>query len=137
MPPTNVEMTKPTVTVMIPALARRVVSETSKKPRIMKVIIRIAIPMERNWRIVATWIPIRGVKSVFIRRKKIRAVNVKMKTKDIPINLSKNMGRFVCPATKSSKNKMVIAAKTTIKSMKAASFFMDENIPAKVILPVP
>ena len=47
------------------------------------------------------------------------------------------MGRLVGPATKSSKNKMVIAAKTTMKSMKAASFFKDENIPAKAILPVP
>ena len=103
----------------------------------MKVIIRIAIPMERNWSIVAIWSPIRGVKSVFIRRKKKRAVNVKTKTRDISINRSKNIGRLVGPATKSSKNKMVLAAKTTMKSMKAASFFKDENMPAKVILPVP
>ena len=78
----------------------------------------------------------RGVNSVFIRRKKKMAVNVKMKTKDMSTTRSKNMGRFVGPATKSSKNRMVLAAKITMKIMKAASFFKDENMPAKVILPV-
>ena len=47
------------------------------------------------------------------------------------------MGRFVSPATKNSKNKMVLAAKITMKIMKAVSFFKDENMLAKVILPVP
>jgi hypothetical protein len=60
-----------------------------------------------------------------------------MKTRDISINRSKNMGRLVGPATNSSKNKIVLPAKTTMKSMKAASFFKDENMPAKVIPPVP
>lgn len=45
------------------------------------------------------------------------------------------MGRLVGPATKSSKNKIVLAAKTTMKMMKAASFFSELNMPAKGILP--
>jgi hypothetical protein len=60
-----------------------------------------------------------------------------MKTRDISTNRPKNMGRLVGPATNSSKNKIVLPAKTTMKSMKAASFFKDENMPAKVIPPVP
>ena len=65
------------------------------------------------------------------------ATNVKMKTRDISTNLSRNIGRFVGPAKKRSKNKMVPAAKTMMKSMKAASFFKDENRLAKDILPLP
>lgn len=79
----------------------------------------------------------RGVKSVFIRRKKKTAVNVKMKTKDMSTNRWKKLGRFVGPATKSSKNKMVIAAKTTIKIRKATNFLKEPNMPAKEILPEP
>ena len=60
-----------------------------------------------------------------------------MKTKDMPINLSRNRGKFVGPATKSSKNRRVLAAPITIKSINAASFFMDDNRLAKVILPTP
>jgi len=60
-----------------------------------------------------------------------------MKTRDILTNRPKNIGRLEGPATNSSKKKIVHPAKTTIKSMKAASFFKDESIPAKVISPVP
>jgi hypothetical protein len=45
------------------------------------------------------------------------------------------MGKFVGPATKSSKSNMVLAAKMTIKMMNAASFFNELNIPAKGIRP--
>ena len=79
----------------------------------------------------------RGVKSGLIRRKKKSAVNVKTKTMICPTNRSKNIGRFVGPATKSSKIKMVLTARTTMKIMKAASFFNESNMPAKGILPLP
>ena len=46
------------------------------------------------------------------------------------------MGRLEGPATNSSKKKIVLPAKTTIKRIRAASFFKDENIPAKVISPL-
>lgn len=136
MPPTKVEMIKPTVTVIMPALVKRVESDTLKYPRITKVIIRIATPMDKNCTIVASWSPIRGVKSVLIRRKKKRDVKVNMKTRDISTKRSKNIGRFVGPAKKRSKNKIVPAAKRIMKSMNTASFFKDENRLAKEFLPV-
>jgi hypothetical protein len=59
-----------------------------------------------------------------------------MRTRDILTNRPKNMGRLEGPATNSSKKKIVLPAKTTIKKMRAASFFKDENILAKVISPL-
>lgn len=42
------------------------------------------------------------------------------------------------PATKSSNNKIVIAAKTTMKIRKAASFLIESKMPAKTdFLPQP
>ena len=79
----------------------------------------------------------RGVRRVFIRRKKNMAVTVKIKTMEMSTKRCKNDGRFMVPATKISKNRMVLAAKITMKSMKAASFFKDENRLAKDILPLP
>ena len=77
MPPPKVEIIKPAVIDMMPALVRSVCGETPMMPRIPKFIAKTTSAKKPNWRIVAAWTPICGVNKGLIRRNRRIAVNPK------------------------------------------------------------
>jgi hypothetical protein len=85
---------------------------------------------------VAAWRPMNGVKRALVRRKKNSKIAVKMKIMVMSPNWSKNIGRFVGPATKIWKKPMVPAAKITMRIRKAVSFLSELKMPGKDILPL-
>ena len=104
MPPTNVDMIKPAVTEIMPALVRSDWAEKSSVFRMPKVIINAAIASITYWRIVAACVPICGVKSGFSRRKNNIAVSQNAKIMIISTACGTNIGKFI--GTTMAKSKM-------------------------------
>jgi hypothetical protein len=103
MPPTKVEIIKPAVMEIIPALVRRVCGETPRTPRIPKLIAMIAIIKNPNCRIVDVWVPICGVNKGLARRRRSSTVNPKKRTIAILVDSLRKIGSSIGAAMNKSK----------------------------------
>ena len=103
MPPTKVDITRPDVSDIIPALVKSACGETPSVFSTPKVITKTAIPIKANANIVAAWSPIRGVRSGLTRLRIIIAVSQKAKMIIILNDCAMNIGKFIGRATNKSK----------------------------------